>query len=267
MTDVWIEVDRMMLFRLFRPDRSKGESKVSLAGTEAMKMKKLVGGLRALWRSAQENGFDTRVTELKSYLRSPSRQTIGEHVAESQDQDGEGPADFVIPEDPGDGHSADDGDNDGGSDDDEGFAAEALGSPSSPVEEPQGDADGPSQSDSLNASTLRLGGEAGDETEDEIEGEGEEEEDMDDDETEKKTDEKTEEKTEEDYKQEVMDAVLNDIRMELERQLETEIAETDGWKEYKGYCQHALVQYGTPAFGTLSSQNHFHQWLQSDVEA
>ena len=63
-----------MNYRLLIPNKEKGETKVSLAGAEARKMKALMGALRALWRSTAERGIDLRVTELKTLLQpSPTR--------------------------------------------------------------------------------------------------------------------------------------------------------------------------------------------------
>ena len=73
MTDVWIYLDKLLDRKLFKP--TPDQSRMSLAGVEGLKMKKLVGALRALWRSSKEFGSDERITDLKSFLRaSPSPQ-------------------------------------------------------------------------------------------------------------------------------------------------------------------------------------------------
>ena len=73
MTDVWIYLDNLLDRKLFKP--TPNQSRMSLAGVEGLNMKKLVGALRALWRSSKEYGSDARITDLKSFLRaSPSPQ-------------------------------------------------------------------------------------------------------------------------------------------------------------------------------------------------
>eukprot|EP00435_Cladocopium_sp_Y103_P046113 s17_g13.t1 len=48
---------------------------MSLAACEGVKAKRLIGSLRALWRSSKMKGHNQRVTHLKSFLReSPERQ-------------------------------------------------------------------------------------------------------------------------------------------------------------------------------------------------
>lgn len=60
---------------MFRPTKSK--TRTTLAANEGVKAKRLIGALRALWRSSPTKGHDDKVTELKSYLQaSPKR---GEH--------------------------------------------------------------------------------------------------------------------------------------------------------------------------------------------
>lgn len=68
MTDVFIEFDRQLGKKVFKPDRTKNQSRMSLAANEAVIMKKLVGALRGLWRSSKGKGLDDKVTELKGFL-------------------------------------------------------------------------------------------------------------------------------------------------------------------------------------------------------
>eukprot|EP00435_Cladocopium_sp_Y103_P032089 s1037_g8.t1 len=63
---------------------------MSLAGVEGLKSKKLMGALRALWGSSGVDGFDNRVTELKSYLKaspSPNRQAANESSGDERPAD------------------------------------------------------------------------------------------------------------------------------------------------------------------------------------
>lgn len=73
MTDVFLALDGLLGKKLFHPDRKAGEDRMRVAGREALKCKRLVGALRALWRSSKES-HDDRVHHLKTFLRaSPTR--------------------------------------------------------------------------------------------------------------------------------------------------------------------------------------------------
>ena len=96
MTDVFLFLDRLLEGNLFRPKPKTTESKMSLAGMEGLKMKKLVGSLRALWRSSKKYGADDRITELKGYLRpSPSPQRHNEDDDDDSDDEEGGNRDEV----------------------------------------------------------------------------------------------------------------------------------------------------------------------------
>ena len=71
LTDMWLYVDMLFDGKLLRDDSGK-VSKVDLAADEALKLKKLVGAIRALWRSSS-TGHCEKVTELKS-RPSPRKQ-------------------------------------------------------------------------------------------------------------------------------------------------------------------------------------------------
>lgn len=49
------------------------ESRQEMAGREGVKAKKMLGGLRYLWRSSQDGAHDPRIRDLKSFLRSSPR--------------------------------------------------------------------------------------------------------------------------------------------------------------------------------------------------
>lgn len=72
---------------LFKPDKGKKETRFGIASVEAVKLKKMIGALRALWRSTKTNGKDDKLTALKQLLQpSPGR------VDNSSDRaDGEAP--------------------------------------------------------------------------------------------------------------------------------------------------------------------------------
>ena len=57
---------------------------MSLAAIEAVKAKRILGALRALWRSSPQGGHDQRVTHLKTFLlSSPNRRAGREAAAEA----------------------------------------------------------------------------------------------------------------------------------------------------------------------------------------
>lgn len=292
MTDVWLQVDRMFLFRLLKPDHDKAETKCSLAGIEAMKMKKLCGALRALWRSSQENGFDNRVTELKSYVRpSPSRQAPSERDSEPDPPLDETGNDSGVPsdaerEDPNpadnDDESGDEHDGDDDEHGDDGGAASAAGDDdghaSSEGEGDQDDgesedaekdeaADQPSQ-DSLAATTWVLGQEPTREVH------SSDSEDLPDSQapgagwlgraynTYNSID-----KDETQKEREVLAATVLDIKKDLEAQLETEIEDADAWDAYKVFCRNGLMIYGHAIYARLASVQSFTNWLEQNHKA
>lgn len=89
MTDAFLELDRVLGKKLFRPQ--PGETRVKLAAYEACKAKKCVGALRALWRSSKTGGMDDNIRRLKSFLLpspEPSRRRRrGQEPESSSDMD------------------------------------------------------------------------------------------------------------------------------------------------------------------------------------
>ena len=59
-------------------DPAKKLSKMDLAADEAVKLKRLTGGIRTLWRSS-ENAHHPKVTELKALLRPSPRKLVFRH--------------------------------------------------------------------------------------------------------------------------------------------------------------------------------------------
>ena len=71
MTDVFLYVDMLFSGKLLKVTDEL--SKTGLASDEAVKLKKLIGGIRGLWRSS-DTGHHPRVTELKALIEpSPSK--------------------------------------------------------------------------------------------------------------------------------------------------------------------------------------------------
>lgn len=70
LTDMWLYLDMLFQGRLLKDPK---KSKIDMAADEALKLKKLIGGIRALWRNS-ESGQHPRVTELKGLIKpSPSK--------------------------------------------------------------------------------------------------------------------------------------------------------------------------------------------------
>ena len=71
-TDCFLYLDLILKKKLFKP--SEGETRKDLAAKEGVRGKRMIGALRALWRSSPVGGHDARIAELKSYLQaSPLR--------------------------------------------------------------------------------------------------------------------------------------------------------------------------------------------------
>lgn len=77
LTDAFLMLDGFLGKKMIVPTETEG--KVTLAGQEGVKLKKLLGALRNLWRSNKTNGQDDKITHLKSFLEeSPSKKPDGE---------------------------------------------------------------------------------------------------------------------------------------------------------------------------------------------
>ena len=71
LTDVFLYLDMLFQGQLLK--ETADMSKSGQASDEAVKLKKLIGGIRGLWRSS-DTGHHPRVTELKALLEpSPSK--------------------------------------------------------------------------------------------------------------------------------------------------------------------------------------------------
>jgi hypothetical protein len=155
-TDTFLALDRRLHGGLLKPDKTVGEDKMRLAGREALKIKRLIGALRALWRSSNASSHDNRVAALKSMIQaSPVR------AAPAPPESSE-PAESPEPAQPSDGESQVDsqeeekGEDTSGSDEDssEENAGEELGEDA--VDSSQATSTQEDSVDSLNAETLRL---------------------------------------------------------------------------------------------------------------
>lgn len=135
LTDVLLRMDALFQGRLLQGPKSK----VQLAADEAVKLKHLIGGLRALWRSSPK-GNHPNVTHLKSLLRpSPSRG--------SKSASPDGPSD---PED--NGAEGPDSHPEEGED----------GEEEEPAHDPEVEVDGADEKSFFSGTTLRLPGKGSD---------------------------------------------------------------------------------------------------------
>ena len=71
----------MLNKKLFKPDLKKDENRQDMAGREGVKAKKMLGALRYLWRSSQDGAHDSRVRDLKSFLRPSPRKAPAHAVS------------------------------------------------------------------------------------------------------------------------------------------------------------------------------------------
>lgn len=76
-------LDRLLQNKLFMPDQEN--DRLTLAAKEAVRAKRCIGALRALWRSS-EGAYDNRIVDLKNLLqKSPPRGGRREGERELQD--------------------------------------------------------------------------------------------------------------------------------------------------------------------------------------
>lgn len=103
LTDIFLRLDAQLGKKVFRPTRV--QSRTSLAANEGVKAKRLIGSLRALWRSSPDKGQDAKITELKSFLQASPKPRL------QPDLDGSEPDEHPLPEAAGDldlgGHQSD----------------------------------------------------------------------------------------------------------------------------------------------------------------
>ena len=291
LTDVFLFLDKLLGGNLLRTKPKTRETKMSLGGMEGLKMKRLVGSLRALWRSSQKYGSDDRITELKGYLRpSPSPH----RADEDEDDDAGGVLAPVDPVSTSDGGSGSDDENDedaivpasGDADDGESdyehqevddIDGESM-SPKSPnlgdvdvdgaEAAPAQDAghvgtehDSDSSEDSLDAPTLQLGEHDSDSS----------------DENQRdsqvssgwlgkaynlynRIDREEKDRVNKIKHQQELHDMVEDIRRDIEGALGTTVKGTQVWEAYSKRCYHALDHYGVNAYGMLATVENFQSW-------
>ena len=69
--DSFLYLDLLLKKKLFKP--VPPNTRTDMAGSEAVRGKKLLGALRFLWRSSPQGAHDARLVDLKQYIRSSPR--------------------------------------------------------------------------------------------------------------------------------------------------------------------------------------------------
>eukprot|EP00435_Cladocopium_sp_Y103_P063571 s3038_g25.t1 len=229
-------LDRRLKLKMLKPDKTKGEDKMHLAGREALKVKKLLGALRALWRSSSQS-HDNRVAVLKSMIQaSPARAARNEAEPSPEpaqqpspepappSSDGESEADSH--EEKEEGSSGEEGSGEEGSGE-EGSGGEDLsgqeGLAEDAVDSSQATSTQADSVDSLGAETLRLDPEPRPFTPSSVESDRERK------------------------REESLEKTLNDIKTELIHEL-GELGDSE-WETYAAYCRRVMGSYGAPSYG------------------
>lgn len=101
LADCFLQLHRYYLNgKLFRPDRTKGETVLAFAAEEGTKAKKCIGALRYLWRNAQEGSHDRHVQDLKDLLSaSPVQEANAQARVQAELEDAGEPASGHEPQD------------------------------------------------------------------------------------------------------------------------------------------------------------------------
>ena len=133
------------------------ETRATLAAAEAVKAKRCLQALRGLWRNAKEFSHCPKVQELKDYLEASPTQERNKQAEPGSSSEGEGPQDVNIDVE-NDGDDAAEDSSDDVSDAD----GEAQPIADGRDGDPASTDDDSDSVDSLNAPTLRLGGEPSD---------------------------------------------------------------------------------------------------------
>lgn len=245
---------------VFKPTQTK--NRMLLAAQEGMVMKKLVGALRALWRSSGR-GSDERIHELKSYLLpSPS--------APDSDADGND----------GDRADLESGDSSSDDGDDEKGGAVVTHSPNSPepLEDVISDHESQESVDSVDAPTLALGepdATQPDPTPPDSDSESGDVEVLTP--SSQRRDSQVSsgwlgraymyenaKAREEAEKRRVADGIARTVRS-IKSDLETSLKQDlDGelWYSYEKWCSKALQDYGDHVYGHLASPDTFLHWVR-----
>lgn len=267
---------------------------MSLAGVEGLKMKRLVGSLRALWRSSRKNGSDCRITDLKRYLRpSPDPDRRGDEDVSPDsplgDDNDDNTDNAAAPEAAGDSESYAPIRDDVGSED--GSVVGGEDEPPSPLESPAPSlpplsppksldessdeggmapaqaavVDGSDSEYSINAPTLQLGSS---DSEDENQrcsqvssgwlGNAY----MAHNEIEREKKRQHDQEQYENY----LDQMCEFIPSDLEKDLNTSLMDTEMWEGYKRKCYKALDQYGHHVYCDLSNLDNFNAWISQQKD-
>lgn len=285
LTDAFLLLDKRMQKKLFRPSADLKETRMGLAAIKAVKAKRILGALRALWRSSPQGGHDQRITYLKSFLVASPRGRPGRAAEAPEAPEPEPVADESEREDDGDeGSEADDGDHRAHGDGDDGALDGRDGDgnngvacpPSSPCSERGASSDGLSaptlRLDDCRASSQEVGGTESDSSESEssfqesqVPGAGWMGKAM----MKAREVEREEkafadlERVEMEEEEDRLNRLLASIKEQIEFQLESEDS-LDGilWDAYEAWSYDALKTYGEDVIEKLSQASFFQRWVR-----
>lgn len=293
LTDMFIYFHGLMDRRIFHPDTAKNETITSLASEEGVLMKKLVGSLRALWRSSKDGGYDERVKELKSWCKpSPNKSSSKSEAAEGS-QDDQGQAE---PENEAEDEKCEDVERV----EESGDVGEELEEESGEESDVMEDSDGgeveagpqeagpqePPTPESLKAPTIRLDdareSPAATTDEDEMSEEAssctgpisDEEEELPDSQVSSgwlgktiawENEQKYLERLDREHKQKV-EYQLRSMQYEIEEALKEDIGtKCLVWQGYKEWARKALIRHGHAAYGHLASVKTWKDWCRAEA--
>ena len=279
LTDCFLEFDRRLESNVFKPD--KKDSKVSLASKEAVVMKKLIGALRALWRSSKSGAQDENIMQLKRLLLpSPPRSTAGDVASQAPSSDEEQGEERGEGEDqPEENGHDDDSDIDGETSSSHESPAEAGPSgPSQPpvAEDSEEDSGDESEQNSLTAPTLKLGEESHDESV-----QSSDSEDsmhrcsqvssgwqgraiMHGNEMERKKNMLNELRQREEHRKDTVEMMVDEIRRDIETSSGYLLLGTKLWEGYANWCRHAFNAYGNHVYDQLATLENYHSWVRQE---
>ena len=275
LTDVFMYAhEHCLKKKLFKSD---GECVAELAAQAGVVLKKLIGSLRALWRSSSQGGHDTRMADLKTYLLpSPTRSAhtpvqapgpeSGNEDAESEGEGSEG-EDSKSEEGPAEepvAISQESSGDDGNSDDDEVSEEESshgtLSAPTLtlPGKSPSDHGVDTTQSDcSSEVSSPTTEGNNDSQVSSGWLGKAY----MHGNQEKRREEEKQRVLEEEKHKRAAFEFLVKEIKNDLEEALETKL-EGVLWDGYASFAFNAFADYGEHVYSHLASVDTYQDWVR-----
>ncbi len=231
-------------------------------------MKRLISALRALWRSTQNKGLDSRITDLKSYLcPSPSAErqgsTAAPALADRSSSDGEGLESdhgsgeaMVSHSDSDTSHGDDDGDEEYQSDDSLNAPTLQLGEPSPATQDTQEDGSG-SDSDSVSRDDASVASRTPSDQRDSQVSSGwlgkcymaE--------------NARLRAEAAKERRNNQLDTWIRGVKSDLERDLNTELC-GELWEGYHSFARKVFKDYGESIYGRLTNAHFYRGWVRGE---